>query len=534
MEEILIRTEDIRNEDILDLFVETEDDRTIVNFLKGKMSCVLVGSRGVGKSFLFRVAQAELQKDFNTTKVLPIYVSFISSPLLEGLEDKHCNAWMLSKIFAALIRELNKKGISSFPNLKLSGLGNKRQSPEDLFTSLELLLDKLESAWSNPNAEIDSSTVPDAEQLKQAVEEVCEIASINRIVLLIDEASHIFYPRQQRLFFSLFRDLRSPYLNCKAAVYPGVTSYGPNFQPTHDATMLNTERDVRSSNYIASMKEISLKQASSTLTRNIEQYGRNFAVLAYAAHGNPRTLLKSLSKGIKLTAADVNSHIKEYYRTEVWSEHSLLSKKYVGHRPLIDWARVFIENTLLPNLSKKNEGSNDSTTAYFWIHRDAPAFVHQAMGLLKYTGIVQEHMAGVKNGSGEIGTKYIVNLGCLFSLVNDPVTVGFEIASKLNDRSYAEYGKNHIAFQETTNEFASFNENGSDTSVLTDQLSKSINVLDLTEFQKSTLASVKILTIAEILKATDSRIKEAWGIGDVRARQIRNTAYTAVFEYLSG
>ena len=36
MEEILIRTEDIQLKDILSLFVETEDDRNIVNTLKGK------------------------------------------------------------------------------------------------------------------------------------------------------------------------------------------------------------------------------------------------------------------------------------------------------------------------------------------------------------------------------------------------------------------------------------------------------------------------------------------------------------------
>ena len=78
------------------------------------------------------------------------------------------------------------------------------------------------------------------------------------------------------------------------------------------------------------------------------------------------------------------------------AEHSLLSQKYSGHRALIDWARNFIENSVLPALTKKNNDNLEGSTAYFWIHRDAPAYVHQAMGILKYTGIVQEHMAGVK------------------------------------------------------------------------------------------------------------------------------------------
>ena len=534
MEEILIRTEDILLSDILQMFVETEDDRAIVDSLKAKLPCILVGSRGVGKSFLLKVAQAELKQEYSERKIIPVYVSFISSPLLQGLEDKHFNTWMLSKILSALIRELNKFGISSFPNLRLIGFSQKPESGDDLYSRLENLLEFLESAWNNPGSVIDSSSVLDAEQLKDAVESVCELAGISRVVLLIDEASHIFLPNQQRLFFSLFRDLRSPFLNCKAAVYPGVTSYGPNFQPTHDATMLHTERDVRSKKYVDSMKAIALKQASSALARQIEQYGRNFAVLAYAAHGNPRTLLKCLASGIKLNSSDINSYIKEFYRTEVWSEHSLLSQKYTGHRSLIDWARTFIEQSVLPLLSKKNSSSTDGTTAYFWIHRDAPAYVHQAMGLLKYTGIVQEHMAGVKNGASEIGTKYIVNLGCLFSLFNDPVISGFETAEKLDDRRYVEFDKDHPAFSQQSNEFSSLNETSLNTSVLIDQLQKPISVLDLSDFQKSTLGSINIRTISDILKATDSKIQEARGIGVIRTRKIRNAAYTAVFEYLSG
>ena len=122
MEEILIRTEDIPLADILNMFVETENDRQIVNCLKGKMPYILVGSRGVGKSFLLKVAQAELKSEFESKRSLPVYISFISSPLLQGLSDKSFNAWMLSKILTTIIRELNKIGVTSFPNLRFNGI----------------------------------------------------------------------------------------------------------------------------------------------------------------------------------------------------------------------------------------------------------------------------------------------------------------------------------------------------------------------------------------------------------------------------
>lgn len=376
--------------------------------------------------------------------------------------------------------------------------------------------------------------MPDAQQLKETIEQICEAGSIIRIVVLIDEAAHIFLPRQQRLFFSLFRDLRSPYLNCKAAVYPGVTSYGTNFQPTHDARLISVERDVTSTTYVDSMKDIALKQADSTLARQIEVYGKNFSVLAYAAYGNPRVLLKSLTKVNKLSSQEVNQYIREYYRAEVWSEHSLLGNKYSGHRKLIDWARIFIEQTVLPNIARRNASSNDGKTAYFWIHRDAPAYVHEAMGLLKYTGIVQEHLAATKNGIGELGTKYMVNLGCLFSLEASPVASSFELATKLDSRRFIEFGARHPAFTQDVSEFASLEDDNVSQLFLKEQLGRSIDNLDLTDFQRSTLKEVGLVKISDLLQATDTRIRQARMIGEVRSRRIKNAAYAAVFEYLSG
>ena len=86
-DDIFLRTEDIPPEDILKYFVETEKDRQIVSTLKSKAPSILVGSRGVGKSFLLRVAQAQMRLEFEATKVLPVYVSFMSSPLLQGLSE---------------------------------------------------------------------------------------------------------------------------------------------------------------------------------------------------------------------------------------------------------------------------------------------------------------------------------------------------------------------------------------------------------------------------------------------------------------
>jgi len=56
MSEFIIRTEDIKSEEILGLYVETARDKRIVELLKSPNPVVLEGSRGTGKSFLLRVS----------------------------------------------------------------------------------------------------------------------------------------------------------------------------------------------------------------------------------------------------------------------------------------------------------------------------------------------------------------------------------------------------------------------------------------------------------------------------------------------
>ncbi len=115
--------------------------------------------------------------------------------------------------------------------------------------------------------------------------------------------------------------------------------------------------------------------------KNIVQNGKNFAILAYAASGNPRLLLKTLSAAPSINSTQVNEVTRSYYRTDIWSEHSALAEKYPGHREVIDWGRQFLETLVLPELKKKNDeylATDKDTSAYFWIHRDAPAIVKES------------------------------------------------------------------------------------------------------------------------------------------------------------
>lgn len=536
MADFFFRTEDIRPDEVLEYFVETSKDRQIVDALKNRNPIVLIGSRGVGKSFLLRVAQKELMDTFETDRVFPIYISFVRSSLLQSSDPDQFKHWMLAKICSSVIRGLSKAGLLGCIPKSIGLLAGSGIATSIERTKIEEVADAYENSWKTPNIAVNIDGLPTIDDFKEALEDLGEELNIARFALLFDEATHIFLPEQQRQFFTIFRDLRSHCITCNAAVYPGVTTFGETFQPVHDATMITIDRDILSADYVENMREIVQKQADSNLLAQIAQYGKNFSTLAYAATGNPRLLLKTIAKCPKINSQQVNETIREFYRTEIWAEHSTLSEKYLGHKALIDWGREFIETQVLPDIKAKNDQylvSDKSTSAFFWIHRDAPELVKEALRVLAYTGIVVAHASGIKATRAEIGNRYIINLGCLFALELSPTNSAFEIAKELTPKRMTEYGSNYPSYKILTDQAALITNEGIGLA-LNLQLNRPITVLDLTGWQLEKLEELGLNTVRSVLNATEEKLKEANYVGDVRARRMRNAAIAAVLEYLSG
>lgn len=538
MTEFFYRTEDIKPDEVANYFVETTRDREIVNALKARNPVVLAGSRGVGKSFLLRVAESELLSSWPTARVLPVYVSFSRSSLLNTTDLEQFQHWMLARICAKLARTLHTQGlITSATRAVITIAGSAQLPAPGSQTAIEALIERFEDSWRAAPAPVDTSPLPTLDDFRDAIEDLCAELRIERFVVLIDEAAHILLPEQQRQFFTLFRDLRSPFIVCKAAVYPGVTSYGEVFQPSHDATMMFFDRDVLGADYVATMREMVEKQAEdSDILANILRNGQNFAVLAYAASGNPRVLLKTLARAPKVSSTQTNEVIREFYRNDLWSEHSTLPEKYAGHRHLIDWGRQFIEGTVLPDLQKKNEqylAQEKASTCFFWIHRDAPQPVKEALKLLAYSGIVVEHATGIRATRSEVGTRYAVNLGALIAQEALPATTGLSIAKNLDPRRMIEFGANHPAYQPLLAEVPTFAEPVVGA-VLKQQLQKPLSVLDITDWQRTKLHELGLVTVGDVLEASETRLQTLSYVGEKRSRRIRNAAIAAVFEYLSG
>ena len=535
MSEFIYRTEEMTSDQVKDLFVPTPADEDIIRKLKAPTPVLLVGSRGVGKSFLFRVAQAELNDNFESEKILPVFITFRKASLLQSGNANQFQAWMLSKICSELQQALRKRGKLATINYSMGVLLGASVKEEK--SELEKVAELFEMSWKTPGATIDDSKIPSLDSFINVVQDLCEELDIKRIVLFIDEAAHVFYPQQQREFFTLFRDLRSPYIKCNAAVYPGVTVYGDTFEPLHDAERITLNRSISDSNYIETMKEMVLKQAKdSALSATLSRRGENFSILAYASGGNPRHLLKTVEMSNQLDSTSVNKVIREYYRQALWTEHSNLSEKYPGYAKLIDWGRDFVETEVIPEIKSKNDkvlqekGASASTSSFFWVHRHAPQEVKEALRLLEYTGIICEHSSGMRATRGELGSRYEVNEGCLFAQEATPTKTAFSIAKQLSVKKMTEYGSNYPSFEKIRDVVIDTTGNSS----ITNQFGKSIDTLDLTPWQKGKLHELGIDTIGELIDVEENKLKEARYIADVRARQMKNAAVAAVCEYLLG
>lgn len=527
--EIFYRTEDIQLDEVKRYYVETPGDRSTIDQLKARVPMLLRGSRGVGKSFLLRVAEAEMRDEFENNRVLPVYVTFSRAGLLR-LDNDGFMPWMIARISNAVKRAVTRYGLSLPQNSALveltGGSGSTRGRSLD-----ENVIQKFEGFGTDDRENIELQALPDPDELKEAIEDLCDDLNISRMVLLVDEAAHVFVPAQQREFFTMMRDLRSPRLSVKAAVYPGATSFGQSFQPTHDAVVIDVERGVTESGYSSAMRELVLKQHDEG-KKQLEQYGEVFDVLAFASMGNPRVLLKTYASSLPFNRARAQESIRDYYRELAWAEHSKLGERYPGHRELIDWGRTFLEHEVLPALHARNQDANASSSA-IWVHRDAPQTVRHALSLLCYSGLLLEGESGIRATRKETGTRYVVNFGCNFAQDAEPVQYGSQVRKNFSLKRMQEFGANHPAFDEIRNLEIPELEAGGNVA-LDARLGDSYEVLEVSRFQKEKIGELGLSTIGEVLSATELQFQTLHYVGEVRARQIRNAALTAVIEYLSG
>ena len=231
------RAEHLSSEELNRWSAETPHDREVLAKLKGPGAKLLVGPRGSGKSTLLRKAYFSLT---GSDGVLAEYVNFARSLALDPLFHKRADAlqlfrqWVLYKIVDGMAVSFSDSG---------------RAKPDALRTIAERgsrFIHDLETGVAP--AAFSEMLAPS--QLLFLLEGWTEAAGCRRCVLLLDDAAHAFSPEQQREFFEIFRSLRSRVVSAKAAVYPGITTYSPNFHVGHEAELVEAWYQPDSDEYL--------------------------------------------------------------------------------------------------------------------------------------------------------------------------------------------------------------------------------------------------------------------------------------------
>ncbi len=536
MSEFYLRTESIKQTDILDLSVVNAADRSILNSLKSNEPCLLEGSRGTGKSFLMRVAELEMEAD--NESCVTVFVPFNMSSLISTDDNLQFYHWMMAKTLKYLLNKLRRKGIL-VSGLAANLLSNdETDTDEDLKVSLKEIVKLFEESYKG-KSKVNITALPDIEDVKEAIEMICEENSLDRVIFFFDEAAHVFRPEQQRQFFNLFKDLRSPFITCNAAIYPGVTHFGDSFELIHDCIYKKIERNISDSDYLQYFKDIVIKQSDDKLRSDIDRQRELFNTLALSSGGNPRMLLRTLQNLSKFNTSNVNSVIKSFYRSQIWTEHTELGDKYKGHQGVIDWGRDFLEKSVIPKVEGYNnvrkEKGVDESTVYFWIHKDAPEEVKEALRLLTYTGIIRQVDSSVRATRAELGFRYEIKYGCMLSLEGNPHSESSEFYKNLSIKKFPEFGKNHASYSGSSGVLLTDDEQQYEES-LRSLLAKSIDVLVLlTPWQKQKLKSAGVNTIEQLHKNSEQYlIEKIYSVGPVRARLMKNAAAAELLEDISG
>jgi hypothetical protein len=536
MAEIYFRTENIRPDELPNLIVKSQLENEIIESLKSNANLILEGSRGTGKSFLMKYACYQLEQSFATERILPVYITFMASTLIHTTDTFQFRNWMVARSLRELIKSSLKRGLV-FSKYASTLLNTETGSETN---SLDTIIKAYEDSYKNPGASIDATSLPELNDIIDALNDICEQNQLKGIYFFFDEAAHIFRPEQQRQFFTLFRDFRSPYVSSKAAVYPGVTHFGDTFEGIHDSDFKKLDRNIQDSGYLNFMTEMVEKQADQGKLTMINQQKELYNTVIFCSNGNPRILLKTTQRLQRIGISEVDTLIRSFYRNEIWAEHTLLGDKFKGHKILVDWGRKFLEDTVIPGLIKKNFNEDGTikaeTSIYFWIHKDAPIQVREALRLLTYTGIVRKIDDGVKGTRSLIGTRYEVNYGVFLSQVNNPTKNSRELIGKLQINNFSEYGQNHAVYSDLIDKNIILENDEMLVASINNILDKSISNLDLSDWQKNKLINeAGLLTIKELINTTEQDlINRLEQVGVVRSRQMKNAAYAELLEYISG
>lgn len=399
---------------------------------------------------------------------------------------------------------------------------------------------------------------------KKFLEKFCEDSNLCRLVFLFDEAAHTLSEYQQEEFFTFMKGLRSPKIACKAAVYPGISSYGRGFDYGHDARILRLDRIPEAKEtYFDFFKEILEKRIGQD--KIWEEFNKNpeiLEALIIACFGNPRHLFLLIDE-IGQTVPrrkDLPKKIKDYVEQNLWKYYLGLEKRLERFKVSVKTGYNFITSIVIPDLRTQNnewrKKEKLELSIYFAIENEIYDDLKNMLGVLIYSGILSER--GQQSiGQNKYGKVYAVNTAVCMSenVLREEKTTGGsfkEEVDKLNRQRVKIYYKGtpkvaKIIINLVKGDILKCPNCGrerrrdwkacpfctqaypKEESLYEKLRHHPIEYLPISDRLKSRVKE-KFQTIGQILDASEERVDEIYYVGIVRVKIIK----TAAIEYMAG
>ncbi len=574
----IIRAEEFTKEEFLECFSETSRERDIIEKIKGPGAHLLEGPRGVGKSSLMRKAELELDEAFQRTRSIGVYVNFKASLRVQtdhsGLDFDPFLCWVAAKVLDALYKKCRQLGSiqSNLITEKYRRLLAVDQSwnpaylertIQDLQSLAIASTDEAKRKIENRLLSTDLERFANVESVAEFILEIARDTSLSRIIFLFDEAAHTFDEQQQKIFFGFFKLLHGSIISVKAATYPGITSYGGNFEIGQDAVRLSinsVDEHLQSSRdeLRKHFRDLLRKRIPSSDFKKMTQSGEALDLLIWLSYGNPRAFLQVISKWLsndRLSKQNALIASNNYVANELTAYHLGLKERLPRFSSHIDLGMTLIKGHLVPEIQRKNEGKGDDPrvqTIYFTMESLIPYKVQRALSLLEYSGFLSQKGV-VKIRGRRQAPRYALNLGVAASekVFHSAFSVNPDEAIKrLNITDYREFYTSDPRFQSLADSYQELetcpNKHPRQTEglfcpicgakfevnrVIERLLEDSIDRVSITSFLKRKLKDdLKIQTVRDVLAFTESELQQAPLIGPKRSRTIVNAAE----EYISG
>jgi hypothetical protein len=225
---------------------------------------------------------------------------------------------------------------------------------------------------------------------------IAEEYGFKRANLLLDDAAHAFSAEQQREFFEVFREIRSRNVACKAAVYPGITSYSPNFHVGHEAELVDVWLDPDSEEYLGLMKQIVKQRLPNDMFRVLNENPLIIDYLACAATGLPRSFLVMVSSVLHVDSGTVSSIKRRDADNTVSANSQSIQQLFCSLAKKLPRYSNFVEvgQELIGRMSELLRTFNANRpqlkkAVVIGIHSPLDQELQRILGLLEYAGIVR-------------------------------------------------------------------------------------------------------------------------------------------------